>query len=307
MTQAASFQLRTNSNGNRRGFAVARTLSKDGRLSLLALCVLAGMLLLTGCGREKAASSVTRAGSGRASSEVRALHEAVLDGDLDRLRTLIQRGADVEGRLDGLTPLQMAASIGNVEIARFLLAKGADVNARGPGGRTALDMAMGHMWFRSHLPVVELLLSKGANPNLGRQDGVTPLFYAARYGDPGAAKLLLKHGADPRHRSKGGATALHWACGSGRKRSLDVARLLIDAGADVNARTAAGNTPLRWAVERKRVELAALLLDRGADPTIRSSDGKTPLERAKRLGNQAMIRLLADAVEKSGRRKGGAG
>ncbi|XP_049944431.1 ankyrin-3-like [Schistocerca serialis cubense] len=84
--------------------------------------------------------------------------------------------------------LREAAEEGAVEEVRALLAAGADVGARGGGGRTALHCAA-----RSgHAAVVRLLLSAASDPNSRTQGGLTPLHLAAYNGHTEAAAALLQ-------------------------------------------------------------------------------------------------------------------
>ncbi|MEM2790511.1 MAG: ankyrin repeat domain-containing protein, partial [Thermofilaceae archaeon] len=58
------------------------------------------------------------------------LHKAVFRGHLEVARFLVENGADVNARnIDGMTPLHLAVFRGHLEVARFLVEKGADVNA----------------------------------------------------------------------------------------------------------------------------------------------------------------------------------
>ncbi|HOL70854.1 MAG TPA: ankyrin repeat domain-containing protein, partial [Bryobacteraceae bacterium] len=72
------------------------------------------------------------------------LHEAVKSGNIERVRALLDAGADVNGRdrLGG-TPLHEAIWNGNAAIAALLIERGADVNARHTeAGSTPLHYAV---------------------------------------------------------------------------------------------------------------------------------------------------------------------
>ncbi len=87
--------------------------------------------------------------------------------------------------------LHKAASEGNVGAVTEALQNGADVNARGEYGDTALNIAAEH----GHREIVEKLLASGANiENLGGADK-TPLMNAAFAGNIGIVRLLLAKGA----------------------------------------------------------------------------------------------------------------
>jgi ankyrin repeat protein len=101
-------------------------------------------------------------------------------GDARALATLLDHGADVNARLsnvrrdmDGRTPLMLAASsdLTAVDAVKMLIDRGADINATGPGGESALDLAK-----RNGLTaVVGLLTASGAHEStLLRRGGTTP-------------------------------------------------------------------------------------------------------------------------------------
>ncbi len=70
------------------------------------------------------------------------LHEAAAMGHLEVARLLLERGADVNAKnKHGFTPLHFAAGIGHTDVAKLLLEHGADVNAKDEHGRTPADIA----------------------------------------------------------------------------------------------------------------------------------------------------------------------
>ncbi len=123
----------------------------------------------------------------------------------------------------------------------------------------------------------------------GRQgaDGVTPLQYAALYGDAAAVRSLLDAGADPNAKNAAGATALMWAVDDEAKT-----RLLVERGADVNAKSLDGRTPLAVAAGRTGSgAVLSILLDKGADPNV-ALNGLTALGEAAYAADASAMRLL---------------
>lgn len=179
---------------------------------------------------------------------------------------------------------------GLVAIARRLLELGVDPNSRFPWLHHGVQRAV--LWSAvcvAHLlPLAEVLLEAGANPN----DGVT-LTIAASGGDVAALDLLLAHGADVNQTwaTDGSATLyaiLTWGDAS------DGARWLLAHGADPDPVFAPnGETPLHVVARRGSVDLAAELVRRGADPTRPRRDGRTPYAVAATAGNDAVAEWLA--------------
>ena len=83
---------------------------------------------------------------------------------------------------------------GDTERVRLLLDEGADINRADCYGRTPLNRAAG----RGYTEMVELLLVRGADINTADNDGYTPLDYAnaALQGDTAMVELLSEHEAD---------------------------------------------------------------------------------------------------------------
>jgi ankyrin repeat protein len=227
---------------------------------------------------------------------------AVSEGHAAAVRMLIDAGADVNARshyvaaangrgFEGrtplanssdakaadfasgwLTPLMFAAREGDVELARMLVAGGADVNAVGGDGKTALALAV----FNGNYDVASFLVDSKADVNKADAQRFTPLFWAVdRRNMETAPNFPWMVTADP----------------------MPLIRKLLDAGANPNAivnntpraRMREGSprivfaTPLMRAAFAADLELVKLLLARGADPSIVSRDGETMVSAAAGL------------------------
>jgi ankyrin repeat protein len=106
------------------------------------------------------------------------------------------------------------------------------------------------------IPVMKLLLAKGANPNLATRTYANALMFAAgfgggrgRAGDAAvdAVRLCLEHGADVRAFNDNGDTALHVAAAAGAD---PIVRILAEHGADLDVQDKSGRTPLEIAQGR---------------------------------------------------------
>lgn len=159
-------------------------------------------------------------------AELPVLHEAVRIGDAEKVASQLRPGRIDQSGPGGLTPLQVAAISGVMQVADLLIRKGAVVDAPCEGGLTALYFAI-----------------QNNNANL--------------------VGLLLSRGASLSHRDDFGRTPLHWACAvpsprlDGQAR-LRMVQMLLSKGADREALDNQGKTAMQLAVEAGHDELTVL-------------------------------------------------
>jgi hypothetical protein len=101
---------------------------------------------------------------------------AALNGHFALVKKLRANGADINQK--GWAALAYAATNGHDEIVRYLLAEGANIDAPAPNGTTPLMMAVRG----GKLDTVDLLISRGANPNVRNDAGASALDWARREG-----------------------------------------------------------------------------------------------------------------------------
>jgi uncharacterized protein len=150
------------------------------------------------------------------------IHEAAAMGVVSRLEALLAAdpAAANEFAPDGFQALPLAAFFGQTDAATVLLAHGADPNtpARNAQRVTALHAALAG-------PTPDLaraLVAAGADVNAVQQDGVTPLHEAAHIGRADLVQLLLEHGADAAARDGQGRSAADFARERGHTSVLEI-------------------------------------------------------------------------------------
>jgi Ankyrin repeats (3 copies) len=157
-------------------------------LAALALCGLAS------CGKDDQApgSSGPPRNAGGSPDVNAELENAAITGDLEKLKAMFKADPRLMAHRGGGggTLLHMAADGGQKEVAEFLLAGGADVNARNNGGGTPLHRAAA----AGSKDVAELLIAKGADVNARNGSRQTPLHRAVTAGKDDVAEFLRQHG-----------------------------------------------------------------------------------------------------------------
>jgi uncharacterized protein len=128
--------------------------------------------------------------------------EAAALGRTDRLRELLDEDASRANAFgaDGFHPLGLACFFGNVEAARLLLERDADVNALSRNDRIQTAAihaaaASGAKDEATRYELVKLALDQGADPNLPQGGGFRAIDAARQNGDKRVEQLLLERGA----------------------------------------------------------------------------------------------------------------
>jgi len=229
------------------------------------------------------------------------IHQAVDAGDMDRVRGLLEADPSLlEARDDhGDTPLNRACFNERTwsrqsDVARFLIAQGAEINTRNNFGATPLNSAF--YGSGADFDLVKRLIAKGADINTRDNSGMTPILHAALFGDLETAKFLIDHGADINVASRqyGRSTALLLALTFNSDNAM--ARLLVESGAKLNQKDSRGNTELHVAAMRGFGSLVQPLVAHGADVDAVNEDNRTPLYYAAKHG----YRHAADALIAAG-------
>lgn len=220
------------------------------------------------------------------------LHEAAFQGDLERLRSELERNkhsnVNARNRL-GCTPLRLAATAGHSECVRHLLWHGASVDIADIKAQTPLFVAIKNR----HIDCVRALLEAGANPDGNQSSLCSPAYIAAMDGFADGISELLKYGANPDisqlRLGYFNSTPVYISVAY---HHLECFRLLLLAGADPNGGSNIRSTELYSASAQTaypslyhatvkhnvEVEYVMLLYDCGASLYRRDGRGLLPCE-----------------------------
>ncbi len=222
------------------------------------------------------------------SAGVNLLTRAVMTGDLNIVKILVEQGADVNLRnktTTGSVPLMLASGNTSLEIARYLIARGAEVDIPDTHGDPAINWSA----YYGNLPFTKLMLDEGARTDQRsiHSDGV--LQVALKEWNDSIVDLLLAYGISF-YEPKPGTEALIKAA---KKNDFSAFKSLLKPE-HVNARDAAGNTLLMLAAQRGYAEMTDYLLKNGADINALNPAGHTALNLAVYYGHNALAKHLIE-------------
>ena len=225
-----------------------------------------------------------------------ALCNAVAEGDLNKVRTLVARGANLNVTdTRGRTPLYYAAWYDEPEIADFLISRGADPN-RGASWK-GFDTPLHRAAYHGSVRVAKVLIEHGVKADLRNSSEATPLHIAAWHGHPDVVRHLISQGADVNAQDKNRNTPLVY---SGRgslgeeytRHDEEIAVLLVEAGANINHVNRFGDSALRAACGLGNTNVVEYLLKHGANPNL-NMGSESLLEwaaRSRKTGIETLLR-----------------
>lgn len=230
------------------------------------------------------------------------LNIALGAGNLAKLKVLVEAGADLRYVDKGYTALlhgvhgrDVTSDPGLLELIRYLVDRGVDVNAETQYRETALRV----LSRLGRFDAVKLLLSFGADE---AQLAWNPLLRAVAFGEREEAQRLLSQGADPDARDWWKRNAWHLAVVAG---DVGIASTLRAAGVDVEAPGGRNGQPaLFYALQGRDAKMVEWLLENGANANSTDASGETALNAATDNsfdeGVEILLRAGADVNAKTG-------
>ncbi|OEJ14534.1 hypothetical protein BFL38_05715 [Brachyspira hampsonii] len=229
----------------------------------------------------------------------------------EMFKVLVENGFDLESRIKGgeyyspadydYTPLMIAALRNDYDMVKFLVEKGADVNAKTHSEHSSVETPLllsldnEHPDYRYYYyknensSAAEFLINNGADINVTNEDGETPLMYASKVHNIKVVELLIQKGADINAFNDYGNTALIYGV-----NNLETVKLLVENGADINFYKG-GSTALISACEyshERNIDVIKYLVSKNADINAQDNEGNTALNKTLDTSGEGSIDIL---------------
>lgn len=186
---------------------------------IFILPILFVVLVLAGC--QQSTSGLKQTNLQRAY-----LVKAIVDGNFNEVKKIVDNGEDINKVEDRVTPLKLALVKNQKDIAVYLISKGANVNKFDDSSMTPLRFSI----IQGNSDMVKILLDSGANLNERDEQGLTPLMNAVMSKSKDVVELLIEKGVDVNAKDPEGLSALDIAQDE-QLGDKDIADILIKAGA----------------------------------------------------------------------------
>ena len=154
-----------------------------------------------------------------AQEKVKSIFDLARSGTVTEIKEMMKQDPDIINRTNenGFSPLILACYRGNIEVAQFLITHVKDVNYKSQEGTALAGLAV-----KYNKDLAESLLKQNADPNIADATGVTPLFWAVKFGNKELVALLLKYKADKTKKDSMGMTPFEYALKTDNKEIINL-------------------------------------------------------------------------------------
>ena len=230
-------------------------------------------------------------------------HSVTSSGDLPKLKKLIEEKGGFQNVINskdyaGCSPLYKAIERGNFDMVKYLIEKGADVNAEWMPKKVEFELRKKiplHIAIeKEEFLIMRHLLQKGAQIQATAEyGGDTALHIVIRSTDnPEIVTNLIEFGADVNavNKEMNRETPLHYAV---MKNKLEAVKILLPNGANINTKTRKeSQSSLHIASKNGHIDMVKYLIEKGASINDADISGDTPLDFAMKNGHSEVVKHL---------------
>jgi len=254
------------------------------------------------------------------SSSLTPLHFAIIGGQTETVKFLLDKGANIEARSAKGHPLYLATNLAEAEIMRLLLEKNASVKAATGDGAPLLHLAIWSTGLNSkdikrtrdnqrRTNAARVLLEFGLQADVRDRHGATPLMRAGRFDNQLAIELLQQHGADINAIDGRGGNILFYVGKrqSGRTeqqqlQTLKIFERLLQRGVDITHMNQKNRSLL---YTNCNPHIIRILLAEKLDVNHQDNEGNTPLHLVMKCELTALRTLITAGANPNAKNKKG--
>lgn len=215
------------------------------------------------------------------------LHHAVVNDRSDVIKYLLRMGANMFAKNKGdVNAVELAVEEGRIEIVKEFLTNNYDINTcRNKMKATLLYRAAN----RNQLDIVKYLIQEGANVNLKDTNGRGPLFAAVLGNSEDVIRFLIGNKCRTHDLDKDDCSLMHAAASVG---NFNIIKLLQKLNLSVTAKSKDTSTPLHYAVENGHVDCVNYLMEQTSKIFTQNSRTETLFHMAAKSGSVDLLKLL---------------